>query len=172
MTASEIARTLDRPTGSIFGVITRMLKDGLLLVDTDEPTRGTRYSLAPAAFAMPSEPQRGPPKPSVIQPGQQLLLVDQPPDRARAQKVLGENRLMERVVWGAQIAGGWLLAIDDGDTELVENLQMALEAAGSRCRLLPVTEVSTGLELRTRAVKLLDEREKTMHLLESEHDER
>ncbi len=160
-TASEIAQELGRPTGSIFGLLKRMLAEQLLLTDTAGPTRGTRYSLAPDAREALSEMEREKIVPGAISSGQQLLLIE-PPERLTAtQRVLAEDWIAGLVTWAVEVNGGWLLAIDTESSYPLQRLRMALEWAGASSRELSAKDVLSGGELCDRATWLLEDLEQS-----------
>jgi hypothetical protein len=156
-TASAIGVALDKPTGSIFGLLRRMVGEGLLVADTDTPERGTRYLLAPAARETVTAMEREPVAPGTISPGQHLLLVEQPSGSAGVQRVLAQDSLADLVSWATEIAGGWLLAFDGESSFPVQRLRIALEAVGATARELSIDGVLSGVELRDRAAWLVED---------------
>lgn len=158
-TAHEAGKALGKQTGSFFGVLRRMHAEGLLVADTETPTRGTQYTLAPEVQAALTVHSDGAAAIGVVAPRQQLLLVDQPSDPIAAQRVLARHSIAGSVAWAAEVGGGWLLAIADdvSDAYQLQRLEMALAHAGMQCRQVHVTGVVAGAELRERASWLLDE---------------
>lgn len=158
-TAHEVAKTVGKPTGSLFGVLRRMHVEGLLLADTDPPTRGTEYTLAPAAREALREPAHAAATVGLLRRGQQLLIVEQPADQLAAQRVLSLTSLAGSVAWAAEVGGGWLLAIESevSGSYPLQRLEAALSVAGISCRQVHVTGVLAGDELRDRASWLLEE---------------
>lgn len=156
-TASELAQAQGKPTGSVFGVITRMVGDGILVADTESPTRGTRYSLSAPAREVLRAMERPPPEPGVIGVGQQLLLIEPPARVTEVQEVLARDWISGLVVWAVEIGGGWLLALDAESTYPMQRLRMALEAVGAVSQDLSARSVLSGKELRDRAEWLLDD---------------
>ncbi len=157
MTASELAQALGKPTGSVFGVITRMVGDGILTADTESPARGTRYSLSVAARQVLRAMDRPPAAPGTIGAGQQLLLIEQPGRITEVQEILAQDWIAGLVVWAVEIGGGWLLALDAESTYPTQRLRMALESVGAASRELSARSVLSGQELRDRAGWLLEE---------------
>jgi hypothetical protein len=157
-TAHEIGNALGRPTGSIFGVIRRMHADGLLLADSDPdpPTRGTQYRLSESATQLLAEALSEPNVIGQLAPKQRLLLIERRKSRLAAIEVLAGSTSAGVIAWGAELPGGWLLAIDaDVDPFRVQRLSTAFERAGCRCREAPVDTVLSGTLLRRRAATLL-----------------
>jgi len=157
MAASQLARHLGKPTGSIFGVLRRMVADGILEIDTDAPTRGTLYSLTPAAREILREVEREPDAIGRIERDQKLLLVESPAAMTTAQEVLAEGRASNLIVWAAETNGGWLLSLDTDSSYPVYQLRMALETAGAPSRELSVGDVLSGAELQERGAWLLED---------------
>lgn len=156
-TASELAQALGKPTGSVFGVITRMVGDGILTADTESPARGTRYSLSVTARQVLRAMERQPTAPGAIAAGQQLLLIEPPARITEVQEVLAQDWIAGLVVWAVEVGGGWLLALDAENTYPMQRLRMALEAVGAASQDLSARSVLSGEELRDRAEWLLDD---------------
>jgi DNA-binding MarR family transcriptional regulator len=121
LTAQEIAKTLGRPTGGIFGAVRRMLQEGLLEASADPPGRGTQYWLTPAAAAALRAALSEREQPGVLRPGQQLLLVEPPVQLADALGVFARDEVAGR------------------------------EEQQIRCRPLTLERLLPGSELRARA---------------------
>lgn len=160
-TASAIAHALDKPTGSIFGLLTRMVAEELLVADTGSPTRGTRYSLLPAARQVLKEMERDPMRPGTISVGQRLLLIEPPAALTPVQRVLAEDWVAGFIDWAVEGGGGWLLGVRTEDSYPLQRLRMALEGAGAVSRELPAEAVLSGDELTARAVWLLEDVEQS-----------
>jgi DNA-binding MarR family transcriptional regulator len=156
--ASEIARALDKRTGSIFGVLRRMVAEGLLLADTGQPERGTNYALTREARETVEEIQREVPQPGLITPGQRLIFVEAPAGLTAAQRILAgaDGELIE---WAIETGAGWLLALRSEDSYPVQRLRMAFESAGAGSREVSAEAVLSGEELATRARWLLEDLE-------------
>src|SRR4051812_28493782 len=90
-TAHEASKQLGKPTGSIFGVLKRMHADGLLVGDTDEPTRGTQYTLADSGRELLRDAASHEHALGVLADGQQLLLVDRPNDVISVQRIFSRD---------------------------------------------------------------------------------
>lgn len=160
MTASEIAATLDRPTGSFFGVLRRMVADGLLVASTGTPTRGTKYSLSRDVRELLSAMDREAAAIPAVRANQQLVLVDRPESVTAVQRVLAQEWISGLVAWAAETQGGWLLALDAESSFPANRLGAALEAAGARSRPLRIDDVLAGAELRDRASWALEDAER------------
>jgi hypothetical protein len=159
-TASEIADALGRPTGSLFGVITRMVADGVLIADTGEPARGTRYALAPEARELLLRDERPPPEAGMLRGRLRLLLVDAPKHMAEAQRLLSSGPTADRIAWVASTGSGWLIAFDSDSSFPVERLQTDLDRhAGATSTAVLVDEVIAGDEFQLRAEWMLTDPE-------------
>lgn len=156
-TASEIADALGRPTGSLFGVITRMVADGVLIANTGEPTRGTRYALAPEVRELLLRDERPPPpEPGMLRDRLRLLFVDAPKHMAEAQRLLSTGPTADRIAWIASTGSGWLVAFDSDSSFPVERLQADLDRhAGTTSTAVLVDEVIAGEEFQLRAEWIL-----------------
>lgn len=160
-TAHEAGRALGRPTGSIFGVLKRMHAEGLLVADTDPPSRGTRYELAPGVREALRDAEAEASAVGTLERGQRLLLVDHPSDPIAAQRALSRESLAGSVAWAAEVGGGWLLALapEVSSSYPLQRLEAALSQAGAACRQVHVTDLLDGDELRDRACWLLEDLE-------------
>jgi DNA-binding MarR family transcriptional regulator len=157
LTVSEIAELIDKPPGSFFGVLKRMVGDGLVVTDSGAPARGTRYSLSAVARQLLRTAGGEHISPGAVEPSQKLMLVGSPGDLPRAQKVLAQDWISSMIAWAAEVEGGWLLGLDLGSSYPEQRLRMALEEAGASVRQLSIDEVMSGVELRNRATWLLDD---------------
>jgi DNA-binding MarR family transcriptional regulator len=157
--ASEIGRALGKPTGSIFGVLSRMVREGLVIADTGAPQRGTLYSLAPATRTLLAELDAQTPQPGLIADGGHLLIVQQPDSMIELQRALASADA-EHIKWAVETGdGGWLLSIDSDESYPVQRLRMRLEAAGAKTREIHALSVLSGQELLTRAEWLIEDME-------------
>lgn len=158
--ASEIGRSLERPTGSIFGVLRRMVTEGLVAADTGKPERGTLYALSPEARKQLEEIRRGAPHPGKIVQGQRLIVVETPDAPTAVQQIFAGPDA-EFIEWAIETgAGGWLLALTGEESYPAQRLRMALEAAGAKSREMLAGTVIAGDELFARAQWLLDDVER------------
>lgn len=159
-TAREVARSLGRPTGSIFGVLRRMHEDGLLKADTDPdpPTRGTSYRLTKVgaellAKALSHESGIG----QLVQ-GQRLLAVRRGDDFLAPSKVLRQSESVGMIAWAAEMPNGWLLVMaGEVDSFRAMTLRVAFEKAGCRCYEDRIDAVIGGTLQRERAETLASE---------------
>ena len=148
-TAGEASQALDRPTGSFYNLLKRMCAEGLLVADTEELGRGTRYELSADAMrvllAMDApEPEAAP---GSVAAGDVLLWVEEPKNVRAVPGVLAQEWVGANVRWSARVVGGWLLAVDGAD-ELVElRLCDALQLAGAEARALVVRKVAGGADM-------------------------
>jgi DNA-binding MarR family transcriptional regulator len=157
--ASEIAAALGKPTGSIFGVLKRMVAEGLIIADSGEPQRGTHYLLSPEASTTLEEIQREAPQPGRIAAGQRLIVID-PPDALAAVQRIFAGADAQLIEWAIETgAGGWLLALRSEDSYPVQRLRMAFEAAGAKSREVSAVAILSGEELAKRAQWLLEDAE-------------
>ncbi len=159
-TAHEIAVSLGRATGSIFGVLRRMHSDGLLISDCepDKPTRGTQYHVTESATELLGAEPYDEDGVGHLKRGQRLLIVERRKGRRRATRVLTESSSAGVIAWGAETPSGWLLVIaGDVDPFRVQDLSTAFEAAGCRCQEAPVDAVAPGSLLRGRARNLIEQ---------------
>jgi hypothetical protein len=153
-TAHEVGVALGRPTGSIFGVLSRMHRDGLLISDCEPepPTRGTQYHLSPHAIELLGAEPYDEEGVGQLKRGQRLLVVEHRKGRRRASRILAEGSSAGVIAWGAETPSGWLLVMaSDVDPFRVQELSSDFEAAGCRCVEAPVDAVVAGSLLRGRA---------------------
>lgn len=134
-----------------------MAAEGLLIADTPEPGRGTRYRLAPEAAAVLMEMERDEAVVGALAPRQELLLVKRPKStqRERLQQVLAARWVGEAVSWAARVDGGWLLAFED--LYQLERLEIELNRIGIASRAHSVGDVMTGRDLGKRAAWVLED---------------
>lgn len=158
--ASQIASALGKPTGSIFGVLKRMVAEGLIVADTGEPQRGAHYLLSPEARTTLEEIHREAPQPGRITPGLRLIVVD-PPEQLTAVQRIFAGADAQLVEWAIETGGGgWLLALRSEESYPAQRLRMAFDAAGARSREVSAIAVLSGEELATRAQWLLEDVER------------
>jgi len=158
--ASEIGRSLGKPTGSIFGVLRRMVAEGLVIADTGKPERGTLYALSPEAQQQLEEIHSEAPQPGRIVQGQRLIVVEAPDAPTGVQEVFAGPDA-QFIEWAAETgAGGWLVALTSEESYPAQRLRMALEAAGAKSREVLAGNVISGEELLSRAQWLLEDVER------------
>jgi hypothetical protein len=136
-----------------------MYGDGLLLADSDPPTRGTMYSLAPGARAALEEALAGGASPGRLIPGQRTLIVQGTGDIVALHRVLARTDLSAPVAWAAEIdgAGGTLLGMTQQASSLqVQRLRVAIERAGLVCTQGLVGDVLEADDVRRRAQALVE----------------
>jgi hypothetical protein len=156
---NEAARALGKPASSVYGVVQRMLAEELLIADSDPPTRGTLYELAPAVrplLELTSEQDR---PPGSLSEGQRLLCVEGDLARAKVQRLFAQRALFGSVAWVAEIDGahGLLLAmLPETTRNEVQRLAVAFDEAGLRCSHRRIGELFGAKELRGEAISALD----------------
>jgi hypothetical protein len=158
-TLHEASKALGKPTSSIYRLVQRMLADGLLLADSDPPTRGTLYRLNPEVRAALDAALAHDQPIGRVQEGQRLLLVDGDEGLLALQRVLVDPRFSGCVAWAAELDGtaGMLLALAPEAARLpAERLIVALERAGFRCIERRAGELIGADDLRRHAVALLE----------------
>jgi DNA-binding MarR family transcriptional regulator len=148
--ASAIAHEIEKPISSIFGLLRRMVDEGLLEVEPGEQ-RGVRYTLLDPARKALQELERGPEPPGLIRRGQRLLLVEAPPVLGPASEIVTAESRAGVILWAVKIAGGWLLGIDGANPYPCERLKLALEGVDTRSQELWADDVFSAEELVKRA---------------------
>jgi DNA-binding MarR family transcriptional regulator len=151
LTQYEVAKALGKPSGSVHGLLRRMVADGLVLADSDPPTRGTLYELNPEARAALEEAAEGVQTPGLLERHQRLLHVRGDQGRREIMRLLDSTALSGAVGWVAQtnVANELLIAMNPAaDDDLVDTLVYAFEDAGFECREGLVSSVMSASELR------------------------
>jgi DNA-binding PadR family transcriptional regulator len=158
LTLYEIAKALGKPSGSVQGLLRRMVADKLVIADSEPPTRGTLYELNPEALAALEEAAEGTRQPGLLLRGQRLLSVRGDKGRSLAMRLLEPVAISGAVSWVAEtnFADELLLAINpDADDLQIHTLVVAFEDAGFSCSEALVANVRSAHELRehNRAVR-------------------
>lgn len=150
-TQYEIATLQGKPSGSIHGLLRRMVEDGLLKADSDPPTRGTLYEVHPWAREALVEAAEGFQKPGTLTEHQRLIAIRDGPGRMAAIRLLSSNALAGGISWIARTnsADDLLVAMNpDVDGALVDGLVLAFEEAGFDTREGLVAEIKSAREMR------------------------
>lgn len=141
-TQAALALAMGRSTPSIAKLIQRMYADRLLVATPAPPTRGTVYSLSPAAERALDEALLQPPTRAGGSPVGRfdhqgwMLLVEGTDDVVALNRILADPDLTADVAWAAETdtLGGLLLAMVPGTpAPSVHALYGALATAGVRC---------------------------------------
>jgi DNA-binding MarR family transcriptional regulator len=151
LTQYEVAKGLGKPSGSIHGLLRRMVADGLVLTDSDPPTRGTLYELNPEARQALEEAAEGIQTPGLLERHQRLLTVRGGRGRREVMRLLDSIDLSGAVGWVAQTnaADELLIAMNpEADENQVNTLVVAFEDAGFECREGLVASIMSARELR------------------------
>jgi DNA-binding MarR family transcriptional regulator len=160
-TAKEAARALGVETGSVFGLIQRMMAEGIIEpTSLGEPTRGTEYVLTEDgahALMLELERSRDPEEGAgAVLDGQELIIV-RGGLLSRVQAVFADPGLSRAIAWAATLGADWLLALSvDADKFAAQKLIVALEGAGCKCDHGKVDSKLSGRRLRERAADLAD----------------
>jgi len=159
-TAREVARSLGRSTGSIFGVLRRMHEDGLLAADTDPdpPTRGTSYRLTPIGAELLAEALSNESGVGQLVQGQRLLTVRRGDDLLGPSEVLTQSKSVGMIAWAAEMPNGWLLVMSgEVDSFRAMSLRAAFEKTGCHCYEDRIDAVIGGTLQRERAETIASE---------------
>lgn len=157
-TQYEIAKLQGKPSGSVRGVIRRMVEDGQLKADSDPPTRGTLYEVHPDARDALLEAAEGFQQPGSLVEHQRLISVWGGPSRMRATSLLASATLSGAVSWVARTnsADELLVAMNpDADDALVDALVLALTEAGFTLREGLVAQILSAREMRAQNKKAI-----------------
>lgn len=155
-TQYEIAALQGKPSGSVHGLLRRMVEDKLLKADSDPPTRGTLYEVHPDAREALVEAAEGFQVPGSLVEHQRLLAVRNGPGRMTAIRLLSSNALSGAVSWVARTnsADDLLIAMNpDVEGALVDGLVLAFEEAGFDVHEGLVAEIKTAHEMRAEHKK-------------------
>lgn len=150
-TQYEIAVLQGKPSGSIHGLLRRMVEDGLLKADSDPPTRGTLYEVHPDAREALLEAAEGFQEPGVLVEHQRLMTIRDGPGRMAAIRLLSSTALSGAIAWIARTnsADDLLIAMNpDVDSALVDGLVLAFEEGGFDIREGLVAEIKSAREMR------------------------
>jgi hypothetical protein len=164
-TLYEAAKALGKPTGSIYGLVQRMLADELLLADSDPPVRGTMYELNPAFREALEHSAQGDHIPGVLVRNQRTLTISGGPDRMTAMEILARPTLSGAVAWTARTdsGSGMLLAMaTDAEDVQVDRLYAALTKAGFSCQEGVIGQVTTAAEIRAHAIAMREAAEEVV----------
>jgi hypothetical protein len=149
-TLYEAAKALGRSSGSIQGLVRRMVADGLLAADSDPPTRGTLYEIHPDARDALLEAAEGLQAPGSLAEHQRLLSV-WGGSRLEAVRILASTTLSGAVGWVARTnsADELLVAMNPEASDLqIDKLVAAFEAAGFKYREGLVASIMSARDLR------------------------
>ncbi|HEY5942018.1 MAG TPA: hypothetical protein VIT89_04065 [Solirubrobacterales bacterium] len=150
-TQYEIAKLQGKPSGSIHGLLRRMVKDKLLKPDSEPPTRGTLYEVHPDAKDALLEAAQGFQSPGTLTEHQRVLTVWAGPGRSKALELLSSAALAGAVSWVARTnsADEVMVAMNpDGEDSLVDALVLAFAEAGFEVREGLVAQIQSGREMR------------------------
>jgi hypothetical protein len=157
-TQYEIAKLQGKPSGSVHGLLRRMLADEQLVADTDPPTRGTLYEVHPQAREALIEAAEGFQKPGCLSEHQRLLTVSGGPGRLRGMEILASSTLAGAVSWVARTnsVDEQLVAMNpDADDSLIDGLVLALANAGFDVREGLVAQIMSARDLRAHNQKAI-----------------
>jgi len=157
-TQYEIAKLQGKPSGSVHGLLRRMVADRQLKADTDPPTRGTLYEVHPDARKALVEAAEGFQRPGSLEEHQRLLSVWGGPGRMEAMRLLSSSTLAGAISWVARTnsADEQLVAMNPGaDDGLVDALVLALLDAGFVVREGLVAQIMSARELRAHNKKAI-----------------
>jgi hypothetical protein len=158
-TMNEAARALGKPAGAVYGIVQRMLVEGLLVADSDPPTRGTLYELAAAAQPLLDATDEQEQPIGSLSEGQRLLRVEGDLATVKVQRLFAQRALFGSVAWVAEIDGGHgllLAMLADTNRSDVQRLAVAFNEAGLRSSHSRISELFGSKELRAEAVSALD----------------
>lgn len=156
-TLYEIATLQGKPSGSLSGLVRRMVADEQLKADADPPTQGTLYEVHPAAREALLEAAEGFQRPGTLVKNQALLSVSGGPGRIAAMRLLGSGALSGAVSWVARInsADALLVAMNPtADVGLVDALFTAFAEDGFEVREGAVTQIMSARETRDHIRKV------------------
>lgn len=157
-TQYEIAKLQGKPSGSVHGLLRRMVKDGQLKPDSEPPSRGTLYEVHPDAKDALLEAAQGFQDPGTLDEHQRVLTVWGGPGRAKAAELLSSAALAGAVSWVARTnsADELIVAMNpDGDDGLIDALVLAFAEAGFETREGLVTQIQSGREMRDHNKKVI-----------------
>ena len=157
-TQYEIAKLQGKPSGSIHGVLRRMVEDRELKATDDPPTRGTLYEVHPDARQAVVEAAEGFQRPGTLAEHQRLIAVRAGPGRMKAMQILSSTTLAGAISWVARTnsADDHLVAMNPAaDASLVDALVLALSEAGFEIREGLVTQIMSAGEMRAHNKKTI-----------------
>ncbi|HEV2858596.1 MAG TPA: hypothetical protein VGW80_09365 [Solirubrobacterales bacterium] len=158
LTQYEIAKLQGKPSGSVHGLLRRMVNDQLLKADSEPPTRGTLYEVHPDAREALLEAAQGTQRPGTLTQHQRLLSIWGGPGRLKAIELLSSAALSGAVSWVARTnsADEVLVAMNpQADDSLVDAMVHAFLEAGFEVREGQVTQIMSGREMRTYNKKVV-----------------
>ena len=157
-TQYEIAKLQGKPSGSIHGLLRRMVDDQEVKANDDPPTRGTLYEVHPDARQAVIEAAEGFQRPGTLAEHQRLISVRAGPGRLKAMQILSSTTLSGAVSWIARTnsADDHLVAMNPAaDASLIDALVLALSEAGFDVREGLVTEIMSASDMRTHNKKTI-----------------
>jgi hypothetical protein len=157
-TQYEIAKLQGKPSGSIHGLLRRMVEDRELKASDDPPTRGTLYEVHPDAHQAVVKAAEGFQRPGMLTEHQRLISVRGGPGRMEAMQILSSTTLAGAVSWAARTnsADDHLVAMNPAaDPSLIDALVLALSKAGFEVREGLVTQIMSASELREHNKKTI-----------------
>src|SRR4029077_4113078 len=89
----EIAKLKENPSGSVRGVLRRMVDDGELIASDNPPVQGTTYEIHPDAREALVKAAEGSQKPGTLAKHQRLLTISAGPGRMAAMAILTSTTL-------------------------------------------------------------------------------
>ncbi len=154
---NEAARMLGKSTGSVYGTAHRMLAEGLLVADSDEPTRGTQYELTEEGRRLLEDPAGTALPAGAVSEGQRFVYVDGILDQVKVQRLLTHRSLLGVLAWAAELDGGLLLMMrPETERNAVQRVATAFNAAGLRSAHRRIGEFIEPRDLRSEAMSALD----------------
>lgn len=157
-TQYEIAKLQGKPSGSVHGLLRRMVKDGLLVADSDPPVRGTLYEIHPDAREALLQAAQGNQQPGTLREHQSLISIWGGPGRLRAIELLGSSTLAGAVSWTTRTnsADAMLVAMNPtADQSLIDALVHAFLKEGYEVQEGLVTQIMSGREMRDYNKKVI-----------------
>jgi hypothetical protein len=157
-TLYEIAKLQGKPSGSVRGVVRRMVDDEELIPSENPPVQGTTYRVHPDAREALVRAAEGSQKPGSLVKHQRLLTVSGGPGRMEAMATLSSTTLAGAVSWVARInsADEQLVAMNpDADDALVDSLVLALIEKDFEVREGLVAGIMSAAEMRTHNKKAM-----------------
>ncbi len=159
-TANEIARTLGKQIGAIFGTVGRMRDDGQIDADSDPPTRGTLYWLTDAGRDALEATLAAERPVGRIERDRWVLIVERAGQAKEDDfdQAIGRTDLSAAIDWSVEFGWGWLLAFAPGTEAFqVRRMLKPLEHSGFRCRYASAYEPVAGARLRDQSADLVAE---------------
>lgn len=151
LTQYQIGKLYGKPSGSIGGLLRRMVDDEQLEADSP-PTRGTSYRVHPEAREALAEAAEGAQPPGTLTEHQRLLTIWGGPGRLKAMELLSSTALSGAVAWVARVdsANALMVAMNpEAGDDLVDTLVLAFEKVKFEYREGLVSQIKSARELRT-----------------------